>query len=713
MKKRTAYRFAGVVSLSALLASCSHVESTYVIGVSQPMTGELANAGKVMMGALQMHVDELNAHPPVPGAQFKLALFDDENQPQKARQVAESIVAHPNLIAVIGPFSTPAFLAALEVYDRAKVPVISLIESSPQAAKASRYAYSMNSSYQEQADLMAVYMKAILKLDRVLLLHTTDTFGMESKKFFAAKAGRVGMALQKTISFDPETQLTEEYLRSQLTDEDAKQVGGVVAFMRVKPAMTLLPLIRKVGIKRPIMGSSFFAAPTLLTLPKKVTKDLYFVSPFVAEIANEMATQFLEKFRAKEKREPHMLLPLAYDSLTLIAQGVAKGATTAEKMQKYLSELTSTNSADGITGPLFFNKEDRTTDRDPMVSVVKDGRFKVAFRQLVEPREDSVLATLNEQVAKGKIIVVDSSPYQLVDVVLVGLDYLRVAEVDTRVGKYEADLFLWFKWMGKNVDTNDIRTLNVLKRKDTEKVLIREDLSKPVKYRAYRLKEQYYSPFNLAKFPFDTQTLPIYIGHRNKPSTELVLVWDRRHMEETPVPVTDNEWRLHDRKTISGLIQYKSTFGEPTFRLGAGNRAKVQFSIVRSTIQVKRILLPYLFNLFIPLFIILMISLLILMIPVEQFVLRVNASMTALLSILVYYMAQKSALPKVGYLMKSDYYFILAFGFIMGIKVINVLVVNVLVKHQHKEAATAYNRRFAMVFIPGAVAAYTLATALI
>ena len=700
-----------VAALLLLAAACSGGSKTFVLGVSQPLSGDFAGAGRAMVMALQLRVAEVN-RAAVGGVRLELAVLDDGNEPAKARQVAEELVKKENLVAVVGPLATPAFLAALEVYTQAKVPVLSLIEASPNATRSSQWAFSMNASYAKQAELMALYLKTLLEKDKVLLVHTNDTFGKDSRQYFAAKAARVGLSIHKTLEVDPKTQLTEEFLRTQLSDDDVRRVESVVLFTRLGPGMKLLPLLRKRGVVATTMVPSFFASPTLLQLPESATRGVYLVSPFSSELASEAAFAFLAQAERQLGREPHRLLPLAHDAASLVAQALQKGHTTPEAIRGYFTSLTWKTAAEGLCGPLYFHPDTRTAERDPVVSELRDGRFKVAFKQLVEPHEPDVLARLSEHLAKGRLKLFDGAPYHVVDVVYVGLDYMRLGDVDTATSRYNGDIFLWFKWLG-DVDIADIRTLNVINRKDTEMLLLREDLSGPVKYRAFRVKETYYSPFDLAKFPFDRQPLPIYIGHKSKTSTELMLVWDYRHMDDTPPRVADPEWRFVERRAASGLVRYRSTFGEPSLRIGVDNKAKVHFSVLRSTVETQRIILPYFFNLFVPLLVILGIALLVLLIPVEEFSLRIQSSLTALLSVLVFYMSQKATLPKVGYLIKSDYYFILAFIFILAITIIDVQVVKLLIRQNGREIAARYNRRFMFAFVPVILLTYALVTVLV
>jgi len=97
-------------------------------------------------------------------------------------------------------------------------------------------------------------------------------------------------------------------------------------------------------------------------------------------------------------------------------------------------------------------------------------------------------------------------------------------------------------------------------------------------------------------------------------------------------------------------------------------------------------------------------------VPLDQFAPRINASVSGLIGILVYHMSQKNSFPKVGYSMLADYYFILAYVFIV-IFMINIISAQMLWSSGEKERAKRQNRRFSLgaiaivVVMGGAVAA--------
>jgi len=189
-----------------------------------------------------------------------------------------------------------------------------------------------------------------------------------------------------------------------------------------------------------------------------------------------------------------------------------------------------------------------------------------------------------------------------------------------------------------------------------------------------------------------------------------MIVPDARHMTHNPVrEIYPQEWTYIDKSFNSGLHRFDSTFGDPDYRMGKGYKSKIYFSTMTVSIKLKRILFPYIFNIFVPLAIILTIAMLITRIPVEQFVLRTNLSMTSLLSILLYHMAQKNSLPRVGYLMTVDYYFITTYFFILLIIATNVIT-TMYIQNKKNETAIKINKRFQFIVIPLTLLVYAFVT---
>src|SRR5262249_31833668 len=102
-------------------------------------------------------------------------------------------------------------------------------------------------------------------------------------------------------------------------------------------------------------------------------------------------------------------------------------------------------------------------------------------------------------------------------------------------------------------------------------------------------------------------------------------------------------------------------------------------------------------------------SLLVLIVPKEQFAPRNGFIMSSLLGVLVYHMAQARALPQVGYLMRADLYFVVAYVLLFTM-VLGINVINFLIHHKREELAERLDKDLRYFFILGTLIAYGVLT---
>ncbi len=691
----------------SFLGAAHSFAETFKLAVVLPLSGDMAPIGDNLLKAVKFSAERMKADK---GVDFELVVRDDKNDPEEARKVAEELVKDPKIVGVVGHYYSSTAMGAASIYDRAKLPVLCVFASDQRLTKSSPYMFSLNYSNQSQAEHMAIYLKEVFKTDNILMISNNDDFGISLSAGFKEKAERIGLKLFKHLEYDHHKKFGDDYIASSLPDKEAnKGIGAVVVFSHTDSGIKLVKQLRGHGINAPLLGPNPWFTDKFLdpkVIPEEYTRNVFVATPFMWEVGNYRAFKFAEDFKQKFNEAPNLTAPMCHDAVLLFATAIKEKGDDKEKIRDFLQSMEWQTAAPGITGSVFFGK-DRMTERDAYVCEIKDGRFKVNYVQLGQPREPYVFKEQEERLKKGFLIECDGKLYHWIDVVFVGVDFFRVNDVNMQRMSFDIEFYLWFKWMGAQVDVSQLEILNAFSGTSS---LIKEDLSKPVKYKTLRYKGSYIKPFDLSRFPYDTQELPITIGHKSKNSTHIMLVTDSRHMAFEPVQeIYPQEWTYLNKNYSSGLHRMDSTFGDPDYRLGTGYKSRIYFSTVTVFMTLKRIIFPYLFNIFLPLAIILAIAVLIITIPIEQIVVRLQLSMTALLSIIVYHLAQKNSLPKVGYLMKVDWYFIISYCFILLVICLNIVIVRK-VLHKENERAMKLNNRFIFALVPLALIAYAVAT---
>ena len=754
-----------------LVLSAGAVQAkTYKIGVLMPLTGPSAKKGIPMKDAVELFVEEFNKDSSKHnGTRLELVVRDDFDDPEKAKEAASEMVKDESLLAVIGHYYPETAVATAKIFHDAKIPLISPYVASKEMSDMSKWAYSLYVTEEVEGSFLAVYTKEVLKKDNVLLIYNTGMRGETLKQAFLDKAARIGLTVAQVLSAEREPQ-DKDWAAKNLPDvkENAK-IGIVAALIRSETGVELLPQLRAQGIQAPVISTQSWTSEKFLAMDAKLTKDVFVASPFTWEIANVQASVFRKSFEKKFKFSPTVPNALAYDAALLLAKAIealdvpgSKTPPSRAGIRDFLDNLDWHDAVEGITGMLYFqNKNDhtasyvakyqeelkkqvaaagsaipvapaadsskapgvtkgsshqdgpdrnKTLDRDLFVSAIEHGRLKVAPLQLTKPREEYILKELAERVKKGHITVVDNTPYHLIDVVFVGVDIVRINDVNIKEMQWDVDVFMWFKWAGDRLDVKEIEKIGAINCVKEQSALLKEDLSRPTKYRACKKRLTLTSPFDLSDFPFDSQTLRLQIAHLNKNSTHIMLALDSRHMEKSLITdIKPQEWTCRGRDFYTELYRYDSTFGDPDYRMGTGYKSPIYFSTVNLNVDIKRLLQPYIFTFFLPLIIILGIILLILWVPLDQFAPRINASISGLVGVLVYHMSQKNSFPKVGYTMFADYYFLIAYLFVITM-ILCIIKVQMMVAAGKKEEAKIVNRRLAIGAMVASTATFVFMT---
>ncbi len=697
-----------------LLAGCLTPQlatsESIVLGAALPLSGENASEGKAMRGALELMMEATNTNGGVGGHTLEIIFKDDQNNADIARSIAEQFGKNPNVLAVIGHQFSGVALAASEIYAKYQLPHISPSASNPSVTQSSPWSFSMNYQDNLQGENMAVYLQVVLEAKNVLVIHTDDAYGTGLLKSFSAKAQRLGLGVAQTLSYSDEKKFGPEFIESALADGPGTMADAAVIFAHTADGGKLVRQLRAAGFAKPIMGPDSFAKQSFISSLETDTEDIFVSSPFLYELSSLKTKRFAEEYRGtyleKYQVEPTVWGAFCYDAAQMLVAAIEANGPERTAIRNGLLAYDEAGTAfSGITGKLYFD-ENGAMRRSIVVSYIEDSHFKPAFTQIRRVTEQYVLNTLQPRIEDNEVVVADATPYYLTQVVYTGLDFYRINSVDVAGQKFDVEFFVWFRWKG-DIDVENIDFLNGIYGIEDRTETLREDRSGPINYICYKIKGTYLTPYDVRLFPFDTQRLPLTMSHKSKDANQIMLVLDAKNLSHAELKeIYPEEWDYVGREDYSGTHALSSTFGDPSY---TGGDSAVEFSIYQTHIIIKRILFPYLVTLFLPFFIMVVVSLLMFLIPTTQFDARLSLVMTALLSILVFHLAQEEAWPNVGYLVSADKYFMTAYILTFTL-IFESIVANWLVIHKRETLAAKLDHGVAVVIVPLVVAIFSYIT---
>ncbi|HEY9806533.1 MAG TPA: ABC transporter substrate-binding protein, partial [Candidatus Obscuribacterales bacterium] len=131
-------------------------QATVRIAVSVPIGSNLNVAQEMLRGVAQAQ-NEINRQGGLRGKLLQVAIADDENQPEIARQIAAALVNDPQTLAVVGHNASDASVAAAPIYDQGELVMLSPTSFSDKLSSSGKYIFRMVPNIRFIADALARY----------------------------------------------------------------------------------------------------------------------------------------------------------------------------------------------------------------------------------------------------------------------------------------------------------------------------------------------------------------------------------------------------------------------------------------------------------------------------------------------------------------------------------------------------------------------------
>lgn len=185
---------AGLMTLAAVAAAQDQLVR---IGVSGPLSGANAFAGKDNENGVRLAVEELNAQKIKAGGKllrFELMSEDDQGDPKSGVNVAQKL-ADAGVKFVLGPYNSGVAIPASRVYNDAGI-LMSTVGTNPKITQ-SRYpnVFRIVASDNQVGGSMAAYAAKELKIRTVGVIDDRTAFGQGIADEFARQARASGLTV--------------------------------------------------------------------------------------------------------------------------------------------------------------------------------------------------------------------------------------------------------------------------------------------------------------------------------------------------------------------------------------------------------------------------------------------------------------------------------------------------------------------------------------
>jgi branched-chain amino acid transport system substrate-binding protein len=339
------------------------------IGLAGAQSGADAQIGLSMLNGSRVAIDEWNAKGGVLGRKINPIVFDDEGKPDKAVNVAETLV-DDNVVAVIGHFNSGCTIPASRVYNDAKVVEISPGSTNPQYTEQGfPYAFRICGRDDAQGSVAAAFLRDTLKLDKIAILDDKTSYGEgianEVKKNFEAKGGQVVM-FQGIGKDEKDFRANIDVIKG--SGAQALFWGGMYG-----QGGPLYVQMHQAGLTIPFVSDDGAFDPAMIDTVGANAPDVYVT--FGKDYHGKPgADAFIKKYNDTFHQAEGGYSVYGYDAANVLFTAMTKAGTTdADKV----AAVMKGQPFDTILGRIEFNAKGDVKQAGYVIWTIKDGKFQV------------------------------------------------------------------------------------------------------------------------------------------------------------------------------------------------------------------------------------------------------------------------------------------------------------------------------------------------
>jgi ABC-type branched-subunit amino acid transport system substrate-binding protein len=380
------------------------------VGVVLPLTGKHAPIAQKTLRGIQMGLGLYGKNI----SSFKLAVVDDEANPDRARQGVERLVKEDNVIAVIGSLLSKTASGVASKSSELGVPSLALSQKS--GITDIGPTVHRNSLTSEMQVRWLVKQAEELGMKRFAVLYPNDAYGVEFTNIFwdevLARGGQITaaqvyspketdfrFAVQRLVgTYYVDARVDEYRLRAkELKDaqktksvrqeesenilppiidfdaifipDSAKALGQIAAMLSFNDVK---------GVK--LLGTNLWNVPGVQKRAGNWSKDLLFVDSFVSADPGFQNSSFVRDYKAIFGEEPGIFELQGYDSALILRQLISQGYSSRDSLNQALGNL---RDIPGALSRLSMGP-DREIQR-PLVALTLENGQIVPFRKKTTP----------------------------------------------------------------------------------------------------------------------------------------------------------------------------------------------------------------------------------------------------------------------------------------------------------------------------------------
>ncbi|MBW4576828.1 MAG: ABC transporter substrate-binding protein [Aphanothece sp. CMT-3BRIN-NPC111] len=334
-------------------------KKSYTLAVSVPIGNDINGSLEILRGVAQAQ-NEINQAGGINKVPIKIAIANDDNNPEIAKQIAAELVKKSDVLGVIGPFASDATLAAGSVFQSGQLVAISPTSTSVKLSGFSRYIFRTVPSDYVAARALANYTVAKLQRQNAAVFFNSQSSYSQSLKSEFVTAVSLGGG-QVSSEFDLSN---SDFSAAKSVEQAVKQ--GAQVLMLATNASVLDKGLQVVQVNRkrlPLLAGDDVYTPKTLEVGGDAAVGMVVAVPWHIDAAPQ--STFKSQSRQLWGGEVNWRTALAYDAAKALIAALQRNPTRSGVQQALSAPDFSTTGASGLVRFL------PSGDRNATVQLVK------------------------------------------------------------------------------------------------------------------------------------------------------------------------------------------------------------------------------------------------------------------------------------------------------------------------------------------------------
>jgi len=350
---------------------------TIKIGMGAPMTGDNAQFGIDISQGAKIAITDAGQFD---GFSFELVAEDDGGTPEGGAAVANKLVSDPTVVAIAGHIFSGATLAAIPIYDKAGLPMMSPSATNPDLTKQGSKVFNrLVFTDAAQGKFAAEYLYNNLGIKKLAIMHDGQAYGQGLAQVVNDEFKNLG---GEVVAFEAITPGESDY-SAPLADIAAKSPEALYYGGYVAEAVVLVNQMKTSGLTDAIFfGDDGTFGQDYLDRTGANGEGSYSTS--LIPPASPARTKFDEAYKAAYATDAGKLSPYtwtAYDSAAVLIDNIKKVGIMGSDGNMYIPRgalvdaVRSTKDYQGLSGVVTCNAVGECSSSGPTFYVDQGGQW--------------------------------------------------------------------------------------------------------------------------------------------------------------------------------------------------------------------------------------------------------------------------------------------------------------------------------------------------